>query len=126
MGRVKKYSREKDSKKRRAASMAARLGKKLESDMDGVEVKTQEKTQGALSIAKRRQIFKKSKDGRRDVKKRIMELKIQSKKLKKRDLNQRDTKKSIAHEIKQLKGQLNKNLKEEDWEDIPSDENDSD
>ena len=100
MGRVKKYSREKDSKKRRAASMAARLGKKLESDMDGVEVKTQEKTQGALSIAKRRQIFKKSKDGRRDVKKRIMELKIQSKKLKKRDLNQRDTKKSIAHEIK--------------------------
>ena len=126
MGRVKKYSREKDSKKRRAASMAARLGKKLESEMDGVEVKTQEKTQGALSIAKRRQIFKKSKDGRRDVKKRIMELKIQSKKLKKRDLNQRDTKKSIAHEIKQLKGQLNKNLKEEDWEDIPSDENDSD
>ena len=122
MGRVKRYSRQHENKKRRSASLAKRLNKKQDSDSDMDGVETKGRTQGDLSIAKRRQIFKKSKDGRREVKKRIMELKLQSKKLKKRNLDQKSEKKQIAHEIKALKGQLNKNLKEEDWEDIPSDE----
>ena len=88
MGRVKKYNRQKESKRRRSASVAKKLGQRKQdsdSDMD-VETKGQ-KTQGSLSIAKRRQIFKKSKEGRRDVKKRIAELRMQSKKLSKRNLD---------------------------------------
>ena len=56
--------------------------------MEGLEeVKVQKKTLGNLSIAKKKQIFKKSKEGRREVKKRILELKMQSKKLRKRNLD---------------------------------------
>ena len=90
MGRVKRYSRQHENKKRRSASLAKRIGKHndSDSDMDGIEdSKGQQKTLGDLSIAKRRQIFKKSKNGRREVKKRIMELKMQSKKLRKRNLD---------------------------------------
>ena len=56
-----------------------------------------------LSIAKRKQIFKKSKEGRREVKKQILELKRQSSKLRKRNLNQKDEKKRLVKEIKKLK-----------------------
>ena len=90
MGRVKRYSRQHENKHRRSASMAKKLGKKKndsDNEMEGDAANTQKKTQGKLSIAKRRQIFKKSKDGRREVKKRILELKMQSKKLHKRNLD---------------------------------------
>jgi len=43
--------------------------------------------QAALSVAKRKQIFKKT--NRRDVKKRIAELRLESLKLKKRNLDQK-------------------------------------
>ena len=56
-----------------------------------------------LSVAKRKQIFKKSKDGRREVKKQILELKRQSSKLRKRNLDQKGQKKQLVKEIKKLK-----------------------
>ena len=103
MGRVKKYAVQFKNKKHRSASLAKRIGKS-DTDMDGVEESEgQQKTQGNLSIAKKRQIFKKSKDGRRDVKKRIAELKMQTRKLRKRNLDDKGEKKQISHEIKALK-----------------------
>jgi hypothetical protein len=57
--------------------------------------------EAALSVAKRKQIFKKT--NRRDVKKRIAELRLDSIKLKKRNLDQKAQKKIIAHEIKELR-----------------------
>ena len=86
MGRVKKYNRQKESKRRRSASVAKKLGQRKQDSDSDMDVDTK-RTQGSLSIAKKRQIFKKSKEGRRDVKKRIAELKLQSKKLTKRNLD---------------------------------------
>jgi len=51
--------------------------------------------QAALSVAKRKQIFKKK--TRRDVKKHIAELRVQSLKFNKRNMDQKAKKKAIAH-----------------------------
>jgi len=55
---------------------------KIKEDEDDDEMTGQ---QAALSVAKRKQIFKKT--NRRDVKKRIAELRLDSLKLKKRNLD---------------------------------------
>ena len=57
-----------------------------ESDEQMQEMTNQQK---ALSVGKTKQIFKKSKEGRRLVKRQILELKLQSKKLSKRNLDQK-------------------------------------
>ena len=54
MGRVKRYSRQHENKKRRSASLAKRLSKKQDSDSDMDIAGTKTRTQGDLSIAKRR------------------------------------------------------------------------
>jgi hypothetical protein len=59
----------------------------------------------SLPLAKRKQIFKKK--NRRDVKKRIQELRLKSLKLKKKNIDQKAEKRKIAHEIKELTSQLN-------------------
>ena len=43
----------------------------------------------SMTIGKRKQIYKKSKDGRREAKKQILELKRQTSKLRKRNLDQK-------------------------------------
>ena len=98
MGRVKKYT---DGKKQRARKSSAKSEKKGGNDSDGsdraMESKGTDKTD--LSKAKRKQIFKKSKEGRREHKKQILELKRQSSKLKKRNLDQKSIKKRLTKEI---------------------------
>lgn len=77
MGRVKKYSRQfSNSKKRQHA-----YNKRVQPD-DCEMVPANESN---LSIAKRKQIFKKK--SRRDVKLRIKELRMKSLKLKKKDID---------------------------------------
>ena len=58
-----------------------------------------------LPIEKRKQIFKKK--DRREVKRRIEELRKKSLRLKKRKMEQKAEKKQIAQEINALKHQLN-------------------
>ena len=59
-----------------------------------------------LNSIKRKQIFKKHK--RKDVQAEINELKIQSKKLNKKDLKQKAQKGKIAKKIKELKASLSR------------------
>ena len=56
-----------------------------------------------MTIGKRKQIFKKSKEGRREIKKHILELKRQTSKLRKRNLDEKSQKKLLTKEIKKLK-----------------------
>ena len=56
-----------------------------------------------MTIGKRKQIFKKSKEGRREIKKQILELKRQTSKLRKRNLDEKSQKKLLTKEIKKLK-----------------------
>ena len=69
-----------------------------------------------VSIARQKQNFKKK--DRHGIKKRIKELRLQSLKLKKKNLDQKAEKKEIAHQIKELTSQLNndgvQSLNEED------------
>lgn len=78
MGRVKKYSRQfSNSKKRQHA-----YNKRVQADDCDMEPASSEQN---LSVAKRKQIFKKK--NRRDVKLRIKELRLKSLKLKKKDID---------------------------------------
>ena len=58
-----------------------------------------------LTVAMRKQIFKKK--NRKEVQKTIRGLRMQSLKLKKKDLDQKAAKKKIAHQIKELTATLN-------------------
>jgi hypothetical protein len=58
----------------------------------------------ALTIGKKKQIFKKTKS--KDIKAKIAELKSRSLKLNKKNLNQKAEKKKIAKEIHRLKASL--------------------
>ncbi len=99
MGRVKKYSKQHSNKKRNQSRESFKLKHlKNTEDEEDAPMTGQE---AALSVAKRKQIFKKT--NRRDVKKRIAELRLDSIKLKKRNLDQKAQKKIIAHEIKELR-----------------------
>lgn len=89
MGRVKHYSTQNNKKKHRQ-------------DKHKI-VEDSENTQN-LSIAKKKQIFKKSKA--KVVKAKITELKQRSLKLKKKNLDQKAEKKKIAKEIHRLKASL--------------------
>ena len=80
MGRVKKYSA--GTKNRRSKSAVKKRGMAAGYDSSDNEDKSMADTNSlavsssALSIGKRKQIFKKSKDGRREVKKQILALKM--------------------------------------------------
>ena len=133
MGRVKKYSRQFTNKKRSKSAVKQRSlqGQEdlLEKTPDTVKdhsdsEMTDAKRKDPLSVAKRKQIFKKSKDGRRAVKKQILDLKLASKKLRKRNLDQKSEKKDIAKQIKSLKQQLKHNKKGEVDSDSEEEESD--
>ena len=98
MGRVKKYAG--GAKHRRSKSLI----KKRESTDEMVEQADDQvhrpEMAATASLAKRKQIFKKSKDGRRELKRQILELKRQSSKLRKRNLDQKSEKKRISKQIK--------------------------
>ena len=122
MGRVKKYSRQHSNNKRNKSALKQRSLKSqddlLEKTPDTIKDHSdsemnESNRKDPLSVAKRKQIFKKSKDGRRAVKKQILELKMASKKLRKRNLDQKSEKKDIAKQIKSLKSQLKRNRKGE-------------
>ena len=59
-----------------------------------------------LSRAKRKQVFKKSRS--KEIKAQIAELRLQSKKLKKKDIAQKEEKGKIAKQIKALKAMIRK------------------
>ncbi len=105
MGRVKKYSG--GQKHRRSKSLLKKKPTKNDdsdnADTQMADTNSAAASSSALSIGKRKQIFKKSKDGRREVKKQILELKRQTSKLRKRNLDQKSEKKSISKEIKKLR-----------------------
>jgi hypothetical protein len=89
MGRVKKYSKQHTNKHRKLAGANKRASSNnTAADSEMVDQKS-------LPIAKRKQIFKKKE--RRDVKLKIKELRLQSLKLKKKNLGQKAEKKEIAH-----------------------------
>ena len=75
MGRVKKYSKQHSNRHRSQSAKKNRENNEAkDSDSDNSQKMNVEMSEGqkaALSVAKRKQIFKKSKDGRRDVKKKI-------------------------------------------------------
>ena len=73
MGRVKKYSA--GTKNRRSKSAVKKRGLAAGYDSSDNEMVDAKSAASSLSIGKRKQIFKKSKDGRREVKKQILELK---------------------------------------------------
>ena len=105
MGRVKKYAG--GQKNRRSKSLVKKRvsgkfenSEMMETDSAAVSSNT------TLSVAKRKQIFKKSKEGRREVKKQILELKRQTSKLRKKNLDQKSEKKRISKEIKRLRVSL--------------------
>ena len=93
MGRAKRYSRPQKGVRR------AHLGQKIaskqeESDDSGMEDIEENPTQASgLQVARKKQIFKKSMASKREIQKRILELKLQSKKLRKRNLDQKSQKK---------------------------------
>ena len=77
---------------------------KIEQDMemDSANMSVKDKMENlGLNAVKRKQIFKK--DKAKALKAMIQDLKVQSKKLKKRDLIQKAEKKKIAKQIKMLK-----------------------
>ena len=74
MGRVKKYAG--GAKHRRTKSLVKKRGESGgDSAADSQMDTSMAASSSTLSVAKRKQIFKKSKDGRREVKKQILELK---------------------------------------------------
>ena len=95
MGRVKKYSKSQGHKRSKSSDKKKEDG----NVSDGSDKAMGKADQTDLSKAKRKQIFKKSKEGRRDHKKQILELKRQSSKLKKRNLDQKSIKKRLTKEI---------------------------
>ena len=101
MGRVKKYS---SGSKHRRSKVTHKINRKsddaamqVDSDDQGASTTTQ------MSLGKRKQIFKKSKEGRHELKKQILELKRQTSKLRKRHLDQKSQKKQISKQIKAIK-----------------------
>ena len=77
----------------------------MEEDLDlDFEQEIPKHSEAALSVGKKKQIFKKEKA--KSIKNRIQELKQQSKKLKKKNIEQKAEKKRIAKEIKTLKASL--------------------
>ena len=98
MGRVKKYSRPNVHKHKKSSKGVKEP--KFEESGEDVNMTGHE----GLTVAKRKQIFKKK--DRRSVKQRIKELRVQSLKLKKKNLDQKSQKKEIAHEIRDLQKQL--------------------
>ena len=96
MGRVKKYSRQHSNRHKKHIH-----ARKVQNDSDNETMTDRTKV---LPVEKRKQIFKKK--DRREVKRRIEELRKKSLKLKKRKMDQKAEKKEIAHEISALKKQL--------------------
>ena len=99
----------KDKKKKRLqrAREEQKQDKKVEvdKDMDAENDDNRDKlVEKGLTVAKRKQIFKKHKA--KDVKAQIAELMQQSKKLKKKDLDQKAQKRKIAKQIKELKASI--------------------
>ena len=78
MGRVKKYSKQFSNRNKNKHS------ERLRATTNDVEMDSKE-DRASLPMQKRKQIFKKK--DRRDVKKRIKELRLKSLKLKKKDLS---------------------------------------
>ena len=80
MGRVKKYSRVHNNKGKRKKSIAKQKKAEeagSESDNDDMQMDdASDKARKVMTIAKRKQMFKKSKEGRREVKKKLLELKM--------------------------------------------------
>ena len=99
MGRVKKYTKQFTNRNKRIHSANQKLAK--DDDDQGMS----QVIDKSLPLVKRKQIFKKK--NRRDVKKRIAELRLKSLKLKKKNIDQKAEKRKIAHEIKDLTSQLN-------------------
>ena len=129
MGRVKKYSA--GTKHRRSKSVVKKLGPKGNDSSDDNMSDNGASTTTVLSVNKRKQIFKKSKEGRREVKKQILELKRQTSKLRKRNLDQKSEKKVISKQIKKLREkmrncdveQVNSDVEGDDqWVDIADEE----
>ena len=92
MGRVKKYAKQFTNRNKKVHAANVKLAKEKDTEMD---TNTEN-----LPLAKRKQIFKKK--NRRDVKKRIAELRLKSLKLKKKNIDQKAEKRKISHEIKEL------------------------
>ena len=98
MGRVKKYSS--GSKSHRSKS-TSKINRKSEDA--AMQIDDDNQATSKMSLGKRKQIFKKSKEGRHELKKQILELKRQSSKLRKKYLDQKSQKKQISKQIKQIK-----------------------
>ena len=104
MGRVKKYAGGHRRSKSQIKNKTSKIdGSGSDNAMSDDGDAAQASITKTMTIGKKRQLFKKSKDGRRDIKKQILELKRLTSKLKKRNLNQKSEKKKIAKEIKELK-----------------------
>ena len=88
MGRVKKYTTGRQSKIRKNRHNRGASAEMMSDDSDIERPSIDTKM---LPMVKRKQIFKKTaqKGGRRDVKKRIAELRLASTKLKKRNIDQK-------------------------------------
>lgn len=78
MGRVKKYTKQHSNKHRKVSKNRASNNSSSDNDEEMVD-------RSALPIAKRKQIFKKKE--RRDIQIKIRELRLQSLKLKKKNLD---------------------------------------
>jgi hypothetical protein len=86
MGRIKQYSKKSKSKGK---------NKKKHSKIEGSEdAEVKVHCEEALSVGKKKQIFKKEKA--KGIKSRITELKMKSKKLRKKNLDEKKEKKMIA------------------------------
>ena len=101
MGRVKKYAKQFSNRNKKVHAANQRLAAKEDNDQEMGQTSIDK----SLPLAKRKQIFKKK--NRRDVKKRIQELRLKSLKLKKKNIDQKAEKRKIAHEIKELTSQFN-------------------
>eukprot|EP00347_Sterkiella_histriomuscorum_P022968 403336455 len=102
MGRTKNYKAGQEKKNRSKKLRRQERNKPQEEMKDDDNI--QDGQAAALSVGKKRQIFKKEKS--KAIKQKIMELKHQSLKLKKKKLDEKAEKKKIAKEIHRLKASL--------------------
>lgn len=116
MGRVKHYATMRSSKKKHLKKQ------RKTAEPEAITDETEPKVEQALTVGKKKQIFKKEKA--KGIKAKIQELKIRSLKLKKKNLEQKAEKKKIAKEIHRLKACLKKG--EVDQEDEAADAMDFD
>ena len=126
MGRVKHYSRQHNKQhtlKRKKNSHKKDEVKHDDSHMSDHEDSKPTQQEAALSVGKKRQLFKKGQA--KQIKAKIIELKQKSLKLKKKNLEQKAEKKKIAKEIHRLKAAL-KACQELPKEDLAGSEDESD